>query len=170
MGRRGGRPGAGAKDTGGESGRNRGSAVVGISGSSSRNAAASASSPNEASVIHPRRQGRAQEVSRILSANMVSSPPELLLLRTPQSAALSVGEQRKRPRFSRGLGNFSDTLSVAKIIWEVRSTWAQALEPYSSPVSESYQALLVLRPAWWPCQRLAQARLTAYCRHPRWPW
>jgi hypothetical protein len=46
-------PGGGATDTGDESGRNRGSAVVPISGSSNTNGAASACSPNEVSVIQP---------------------------------------------------------------------------------------------------------------------
>lgn len=69
----GGGPGGGATDTGGESGRNWGSAVVAISGSSNRNAAASACSPNEVSVIQARREPWAQEVSSVLSANMVSS-------------------------------------------------------------------------------------------------
>lgn len=69
----GGSPGGDAKDTGGESGRNWGSPDLGISGSSNRNAAAVACTPNEVSVIPPRRQRWAQEVSSILSANMVSS-------------------------------------------------------------------------------------------------
>lgn len=69
----GGSPGGDAKDTGGESGRNWGSPDLGISGSSNRNAAAVACTPNEVRVIPPRRQRWAQEVSSILSANMVSS-------------------------------------------------------------------------------------------------
>ena len=81
-----------------------GSPMVFHSGNNSKQPIISACSPNDVSVVQLRRVRWAQEVSTILSANMLSSRREIcLLVWTPRTLKLSMRPQRKKATFSRGL-------------------------------------------------------------------
>jgi hypothetical protein len=102
-----------------------GSPMVFHSGNNSKQPTINACRPNDVNVVQLRRARWAQDVSSMLSANIVSSSVKSVCWYGHQERPPGrYSHQEKRPRFHAACWNFSDTRGVKLVIWVARSAWA----------------------------------------------